>query len=557
MFRNKIFTYLLFMLASSFGVEAQTAKRVQEFPFKHTWVDSVYNSLSLEQKFGQLFMVAAYSGGEKMNQSWIEDQILKNNIGGLIFMQGTAEAQAHLTNHYQSISKVPLLIGMDAEWGLGMRLTGVKDLPKQMTIGAANDTALMYDIGVAIAQQCKRLGVHINFAPTIDINNNPNNPVIGFRSFGANKDLVSTLGITYTKALQDNNIIACAKHFPGHGDVTVDSHEDLPEIKKDKKTLMDMELYPFKKLIGAGVKSIMIAHLNLPNLDTTKIPSTLSYPIVTQLLKEELQFDGLIITDALNMKGVTNQFPNGIIELKAFLAGNDVLLFSQDVHVGLKNFIEAYNNKTITEERLAYSVKKILGAKFDMQLHQYQLIDSTNATKDLNKAYNNLMDRTAIASMTLWKGSQQAFQKFTKAAQKVIITFNSNVEYINTYKAQFPKAKIINVDTKTTNDQIIKYISTIGTNSDVIIALHQLSRYPGTNNNYGYSDLQIRLLKQLGRRPESKFVVFGVPYMAQHFCTANNIVVAYEDQPAFLTKFLNFMHQDMPLTGKRPVEVCP
>src|SRR5690606_30138156 len=163
-----------------------------------------------------------------------------------------------------------------------------------------------------------------------------------------------------------------------------DSHADLPEIKIDKRTLMDMELYPFKKLIGAGVKYIMIAHLNIPNLDTTKIPSTISYPIVTPLLKAELQLAGLIITDELNMKGVTNQFPNGIIELKAFLAGNDVLLFSQDVHVGLKNLIEAYNNKTITEERLAYSVKKILGAKFDMQLHQYQLIDSTNATKDLN-----------------------------------------------------------------------------------------------------------------------------------------------------------------------------
>lgn len=551
----KNFTLFLAYSFISFLAGAQ-APQTKTFQFKNSWVDSVYKTLSLEQKIGQLYMVAAYSGGEKANQDWVQDQINKYNIGGLIFMQGTPEAQIKQTNHYQQSSKLPLLIAMDAEWGLGMRLTGVKDLPKQMTIGASRDTALMYRIGTVIAEQCKRLGVHINFAPSIDINNNPKNPVIGFRSFSADKELVATLGISYTKALQDNNIMACAKHFPGHGDVTVDSHEDLPLIPKNKAELQTLEFYPFQKLINAGVKSIMIAHLNLPLLDTQKVPSTLSYPIVTGILKNEMKFDGLIFTDALNMKGITNYYSDGEIELKAFLAGNDILLFSQDLKKGIDKLSYAYKSGIISEDRLSHSVKKILGAKFDKNLQEFQPINVDKATEDLNKAYQSIMEATAIASLTLQKGNATAYESFPKAKNKVIITFNASADQLKLYKAQFPKATYFNVDNKTTSNNLINFLNKLPKSNNLLVSLHKLSRYPGSNNQYGYTDDQIKILKHLSAQKEAKFIIFGVPYMAQNFCNAANILVTYEDHDAFLIKTFSFLHKDMPARGIAPVVIC-
>jgi beta-N-acetylhexosaminidase len=255
---RKIFLFLFsFILCYSF-THAQTANTSVKLPSlaseKNSWVDSVYNSLNLTQKIGQLFMIAAYSGGEKYNQVLIEKLIKENGIGGLIFMQGSPSAQAEQCNLFQAKSKVPLLIGMDAEWGLGMRLTGVRDFPRQLMMGAMQDSTLVYKMASAVASQCRRMGVHIDFAPVIDINNNPNNPVINFRSFGENKYKVANYGIQYMRGLQDNGVIACAKHFPGHGDTDVDSHKDLPEIKKSLSQLEALEFYPFNKLIRDGIQ---------------------------------------------------------------------------------------------------------------------------------------------------------------------------------------------------------------------------------------------------------------------------------------------------------------
>lgn len=548
---------LIITLLSIFSVSQLVAQpHIQKFQFKNSWVDSVYNSFTLEQRLGQLFMVAAYSGGEKMNQKWVEEQIRKNNIGGLIFMQGTAEAQAKMTNKYQQISRLPLLIGMDAEWGLGMRLTGIKDLPKQMTIGASKDSALMYDIGTVIAEQCKRLGVHINFAPSIDINNNPKNPVIGFRSFGSDKALVAQLGNAYMKGLQNNGIMASAKHFPGHGDVHIDSHEDLPAIDKNMATLKDVELYPFQQLIKNGVQSVMVAHLNLPQLDNNKVPSTLSYPIITKLLKEEMGFSGLIFTDALNMKAVTKYYADGEIELKAFLAGNDVLLFSQDVNKAISKLAFAYQTGELTEARLASSVKKILGAKYDKRLYDLQPVKVENATADINKAYNEVMQKTALSSISLLKGNPQSFGNFVNSANKVIITYNATAAQIAIYKAQFPQAKFIAVDNKMQLANITASIKSMGTTAQILVSLHGLNRYPGAKNYYGYSENQIKSLQMLSNSNNAQFVIYGVPYMATNFCKAKQVLVAYEDHEAFQFNVLRMLHKDLPVNGTVPVRVC-
>ncbi|MBD0261116.1 MAG: glycosyl hydrolase, partial [Cytophagales bacterium] len=298
---------------------------------KH-WVDSVYNGLTPDERIGQLFMVAAYSDANPAQVSGVEGLIGKYHVGGLIFFQGSPARQAHLTNHYQSLARVPLMIGMDAEWGLGMRLDSTISFPRQMTLGAIQNNESIYRMGTEVARQCARLGVHLNFAPVVDINSNPNNPVIGARSFGEDKENVALKGVAYMRGLQDHGVLASAKHFPGHGDTDADSHATLPQVGHNKNRLEETELYPFRKLFADSLQSVLVAHLAVPAYEKSKnLPSTLSRNIVTDLLQKQMGFGGLVFTDALNMKGVTKSYKPGEIEVMALQAGNDVLLFSEDV----------------------------------------------------------------------------------------------------------------------------------------------------------------------------------------------------------------------------------
>jgi len=324
------------------------AQEVQRLGDEKHWVDSVFKTLSKEEQIGQLFMVAAYSNKGSSHQQSIEKLIKRYNIGGLLFLQGGPNRQAILTNKFQSISKTPLLIAMDAEWGLGMRLDSTISYPRQMTLGAIVDDQQVYEMGLEIGRQMSRLGVHINFAPVVDINSNPSNPVIGTRSFGENRENVASKGIAYMKGLEASGVMANAKHFPGHGDTSMDSHHTLPVINHDTSRLEHIELYPFRKLIEAGLRSTMVAHLYIPSLDSTSDQAaTLSKPIISGLLREKLDFDGLVFTDALNMKGVTKYYQPGNLELKALMAGNDILLFPEDVAAGIKTISQALEKKEI------------------------------------------------------------------------------------------------------------------------------------------------------------------------------------------------------------------
>jgi len=278
----------------------------------------------------------------------------------LIFFQGTPRNQVQLTNSYQSLTKTPLLIAMDAEWGVGMRLDSVFDFPRQLNLGAIRDNNLIYQMGVAISEQCKRLGVHVNFAPVADVNSNPMNPVINDRSFGEDIYNVANKSIAYMRGMQDNNVLACAKHFPGHGDTDKDSHKTLPSVSQSKQRIDSLELYPFRQLIKNGVGSIMSAHLYVPALDSLeKRASSLSKKIITELLKDEMDFNGLVFTDALNMKGVSQYFKPGELEVKALLAGNDVLLYSEDVPRAIKHIEKAITKGTISINDINNKVLKI------------------------------------------------------------------------------------------------------------------------------------------------------------------------------------------------------
>ena len=344
------------------------------------WVDSVYNNLTVDQKIGQLFTiwVATKQGPEKMKE--VSSIIKKNHLGGLIFSLGNIKDQAIATNEFQSISKVPLLIGMDAEWGIGMRLDDAFSFPFNMTLGAIDDNSLIYKVGKRIGVHAKRLGVHINFAPVTDINTNPNNPIIGSRSFGEDKNNVTLKSLAYLKGMQSEGIMGSAKHFPGHGDTSTDSHKALPIINFSSKRINDIELYPYKKLIKNGLSGIMVAHMEIPSLEKTpKLPSTLSKSIITKLLIKKLKFKGLVITDAMDMKGVVDFNKDESADVKAILAGNDILLMPDDLDQSTLSIKKALNNGTITEKRLSHSVKKILMAKYKAGLNNVNKIDAIRA----------------------------------------------------------------------------------------------------------------------------------------------------------------------------------
>src|SRR6056297_125969 len=372
---NKRYTFLIiislffFLLANQLFAQNGRPEFIQDY--EQQWVDSVMNELSLEEQIGQLFMVAAYSNKDENHQEEITSLIKKYKIGGLIFFQGGPVRQAKLTNHFQFVSEIPLLIAIDGEWGLGMRLDSTLSYPRHMMLGAIQNDSLIYQMGYDIGEQLTRLGIHINFAPVVDINNNPQNPVINVRSFGQDRVNVSKKSIAYMEGMQDAGVIAVAKHFPGHGDTNTDSHYALPLIAHDKERLDSLELYPFKRLIDAGVNGIMVAHLSIPALESNiHLPTTLSKPVVTHLLKTKMEFDGLIFTDALNMKGVTQNYQSGDIESMALKAGNDVLLFPEDVSKAIHKIKRQVKSGDIKVERVRESCRKILQAKFQAGLYQ-------------------------------------------------------------------------------------------------------------------------------------------------------------------------------------------
>jgi beta-glucosidase-like glycosyl hydrolase len=397
--------FFIFICLKSFSQDNLSPLMVKDTTAQKQWVDSLYNAMTLEEKIGQLFMVDVFSR-EPRND--IDDLIEKYHIGGIIFSKGGPQRQANLTNEYQSKAKYPLMIAMDAEWGLAMRLDSTYAFPWNMTLGAIKNPETVKDVAKQIAEHCKALGVHINFAPVADINNNPKNPIIGNRSFGENKYNVAEKAKIFVEAFDEVGILSSAKHFPGHGDTDVDSHKSLPTLQFTVQRLDSIEIFPFKQLMDTKLSSVMVAHLNVPSLEFKNgLPTSLSERVVNELLIEELGFQGLIFTDALNMKGVSNFDEPGEIDLQAFLAGNDILLISEDVPKAVSKLIKAYKKKQISEERLSRSVKKILSAKYKVGLHHYKPIDTETLSSKLNTSKNDAVYMKAVSeAVTIIKNNE-------------------------------------------------------------------------------------------------------------------------------------------------------
>ncbi|MDX9696174.1 MAG: glycoside hydrolase family 3 N-terminal domain-containing protein, partial [Bacteroidales bacterium] len=524
------------------------------------WVDSVMNKLSVEEQIAQLFMIAAYSNKDQAHVEEIIQLIEKNKIGGLIFFQGGPVRQANLTNKYQFSSEVPLLIAIDGEWGLGMRLDSTIKYPRQMMLGAINNDSLIYRMGYDIGNQLKRLGVHVNFAPVVDVNNNANNPVINVRSFGEDRENVSKKGIAYMKGLQDAGVMAVAKHFPGHGDTDKDSHHTLPVVNHSRQRLDSIELYPFRELISNGVQGIMVAHLNVPNLEKNNTPTTLSKNVISQILKNELGFQGLIFTDALNMKGVAESNIPGDIECKALEAGNDVLLFSENVPKAIIKIKKLVKQGKISKEQIESSCRKVLLAKYRAGLNSYnhksQYIQTRNLVKDLNTPNYDLNRRRLIeSSITIIKNNKNQIPVL-KLKGKKIASISFGVEKVSAFQKTLDKyAKIDHYFANgLLSDSLIKVLSKY----DLVIAsIYSSSMYP-SGINYGVKNEYITSVNGLSEKTNVILTVFANPYSLKSLSNQtkiSSIVIAFENDETTQNIAAQAIFGGVTISGKLPVTI--
>ena len=545
------------MIFSSF-LFSQNPLLTKDVENQKKWVDSIYNNLSIDQKIGQLFTiwVATKQGPEKMEE--VLSIIKKNHLGGLIFSLGNISDQAKATNKFQTISKVPLLIGMDAEWGIGMRLDDAFSFPFNMTLGAIEDNSLIYKVGKRIGAHAKRLGVHINFAPVTDINTNPNNPIIGSRSFGEDKINVTLKSLAYLKGMQSEGIMGSAKHFPGHGDTSTDSHKTLPSIDFSAKRINNVELYPYKELIKNQLSGVMVAHMEVPSLEKTpKLPSTLSKNIITKLLKKKLKFEGLIITDAMDMKGVVDFNKDESADVNALLAGNDVLLMPDDLDQSTRSIKKALEEGVISEKRLSYSVKKILLAKYKARLHKVSQISLDNISKDLNTEEDKaLFEELTEKSITLIKNNNENLP-IKNLSSKIAYVKMGDSDSDEFYKMLNHYTKVDKIDYTNNldgynNNELLKLLKPY---DHVVIGFHKSDKSPF--DSYKFSSNEIETLEIISKSNNVILNVFAKPYalMDVDMKDVSSVMVSYQNNITAQQKSAQVIFGAIASQGVLPVSI--
>ncbi|MGA9211969.1 glycoside hydrolase family 3 protein [Kaistella sp.] len=513
----------------------------------NNWVDKTYSSLSQDEKLGQLFIVALYTNKGEDYINNVRNIVLNEKIGGLILMQDDAAREINLVNEFQSKSKVPLMIGMDAEWGLFQRIAAAHKFPWAMTLGAIQDKNLITKMAAKIAEDSHRMGINWDFAPVVDVNTNPDNPIIGNRSFGSEVSNVISSATAYANGLQDHNILAAIKHFPGHGDTSTDSHLDLPVVSHHLDRLNSVELAPFKALMDKGIGGVMIAHLYVPALESGKgIPASISKNIITGLLKEKYGYKGLIITDALNMGAVAKRYKPGELDALAFKAGNDIMLFSDGVKEGKRLIQLAIDNKEISQNRVEESVKKILLTKYFLGLNEYQPRNPENINEDLNNDSHKILVQNLYANaLTLIKDD------------KKLLPLNCKETHYYVPLEEAPYQTFL--DQLNLNSTIIlkkpSEISTIPANSMVIVGFHK-------DNSSAYKPYKIsaesnKVLADLSKNQNIILTVFGSPYALKDvdISKVSTVLVAYENNDDSMTATAKALCGATEISGKLPVLV--
>jgi beta-N-acetylhexosaminidase len=556
---RKIFIILLLFISIKSFTQSNTAQ---------IWVDSVFKTLSNEERIAQLMVVRLSTIDSKTKvvtffDKQVADLVKQYNIGGICLFQGSPVKQATIINALQAQAKTPILMCIDAEWGVGMRMIdSVLPLPKQMMLGAVSDANTAYLYGKIVAEQCKRVGLQVNYAPVVDVNNNPDNPVINDRSFGEDKYKVALFGIQYMKGLQDNGVMACAKHFPGHGDVATDSHYDLPVINKSMAQLDSLELYPFKEIFKAGIGSVMIAHLSVPAIDNSpNKPTSISNNTVTQLMRNQLGYQGLTFTDALEMQGVKKYYPDGAAAVESLVAGNDMLCLPGDVPLAIEKIKDAIKNKRLSWGDIEMHCKKVLLAKYQYGLTDLKPVDTYNLTNDLNSKVPGMRKLIAENALTILQKTDDAFFPLPAPVKPVA----NDVVYVSIgTSSDNGFAKRMRTDYKADvfyfnyNQDAARILSTIELikkrYKKVVIGIHNYSRVPA--NNFGISKPAVDLVTQLQQQTNAVTFVFGNPYAIKNWCGAKNIIACYEDDEIVQNTAIDLLQGKITAKGKLPVTVC-
>jgi len=549
----------LFITVGSYAQQTDASK----------WVDSVLKTLSPEEQIAQLMVVRLSTIDSRTKTVTFYDKevaelIKQYNVGSLCVFQGSPVEQATILNRLQAIAKTPLLVTIDAEWGVGMRMTdSVLPLPRQMMLGAVQDSSIAYEYGKIVAEQCRRIGIQVNFAPVVDVNNNPDNPVINDRSFGEDKYKVASFGVQYMRGMQDNGVMACAKHFPGHGDVAVDSHYDLPVINKSMPQLENLELFPFRRIFNEGVGSVMIAHLYIPAIDTSANKATsLSKNNVTGLMRNELGYQGLTFTDALEMQGVKKFFPDGAASVESLIAGNDMLCLPGDVPLSIQKIKEAIDSGRLSWADIEMHCKKVLMAKYEYGLSELKPINLNNITNDLNRKINKMRRLIAENALTVLKKSNNDFfplpAKINTGTTDVVyvsIGSSSDNAFATRMRADY-NADVIYYDYNQNATKIAGIIADIKKKyKKVIIGVHDYKRTPA--NNFGLSKNAVNLVSQLQQKTKAITFVFGNPYAVKNWCAAKNLIACYEDDSIIQNTAIDLLQGKIGAGGRLPVTVCP
>ena len=544
-------SFLLLSFACSFGQDAA-----------EKWADSVYSSLSKDQRLAQLMVVRLSSIDLKANKVTYYDKevaelVKKYNVGGVLVFQGGPHKQADMINSLNRIARTPIMFSIDGEWGLSQRIfDSVLPLPKQMMLGAMSDSTILYEYGKIVAAQCSRLGIHLNYAPVVDVNNNPNNPVINDRSFGEDKYKVASFAIQYMKGMQDNGILACAKHFPGHGDVTVDSHYDLPVINKSLDELRNLELYPFKKILAAGIGSVMIAHLYIPSIDLTPNRATsVSANAVTKLLREEMGYDGLTFTDALEMQGVQKYFPKGKASVASLIAGNDILCLPGDVANAILEIKAAIKAKQISWEQIEEHCKRLLKAKYHYVVNHNGPISKHNIVNDLNRGVLSMRKKVAENAITLLAKKDEAF---LPVSGQRIAYLGVGISEDNTISARMKADHNADVFflglSPKTSDNLNELKTKLSKYQKVVVGVHNINRTPA--NNFGISKETAAFINELDKQQNIFIFLFGNAYAAKNWCNAGNLAVAYENDSVVHETAMDLLQGKIPFRGTVPVSIC-
>ena len=551
--KKKILLFITIIYVALLQAQQLDPLQAKDSENQNKWVDSIMKSMTIDEKIGQLFMIQAYSNRDQEHENFITEMLTKYHVGNLIFMQGTPEKQVELNNKYQAVAKIPLMIGFDGEWGLDMRLKNTYRFPWNMTLGAVTDDKLIEETGKRIGEHCKRVGIHMNFAPVVDINTNPDNPIIGNRSFGELKENVAEKAIAFTKGMQSVGVLANAKHFPGHGDTATDSHLMLPTVNFTEERLDSIELYPYRKVFDAGVASVMVAHLSMPQLElNTNLPSSLSKRIVTDLLQSKLGFQGLVITDGLNMKGAANYSSPAAINLAALLAGNDLLLIPQDIPETIKLFKEALTKGELTEERINHSVQKILKAKYLAGLDKYKSISTENIQKDLHRAEDDVLHRKLIKNaITVVKNETGNIPVKHLENKKIAYVALGDDEGEDFLEMLQNYAKVDKVTGKHLNTLIQK----LKNYNTVIIGYHTSNKHPW--KGYKISNKDLVWLHEIARTNNVILAVMSSPYSLLQVEPTNieTIIVSYQNSKLSQELTAQALFGAFDIKGKLPVSI--